>query len=135
VQVLHAHPAPTHSKSFGALSAITLSDASRGGQATVHDSAYWIEKFMQTAFTDKDPELIGHGNEMTPLAVVAAARWRKTLADVKREEAEHKAEADRIASEHEREMRSRTEGAGMNPGMVFALSCTLQSVGAAVARA
>jgi hypothetical protein len=65
---------------------------------------------MKAAFHDQDPELIGYGNDITPLAVVAAARWRKTLTDVQREEASRKREAERFAAEQEKELKSRTEG-------------------------
>lgn len=66
---------------------------------------------MHAAFNDQDPEVIGYGNDITPLAIVAAARWRKTLVDVQREEAIQKAETERIAAEQEKELKSRTEGA------------------------
>ena len=69
---------------------------------------------MHAAFSDQDPEVIGYGNDITPLAVVAAARWRKTLVDVQREEAARKAEEERLAAEQEKEHRSRTEGTCLN---------------------
>lgn len=80
--------------------------APRGSDATA-----WIEKFMKAAFHEKDPELMGHNNEMTPLAVVAAARWRKTLVDVQREEALRREEAALAEEARLQEDKARTEGA------------------------
>lgn len=74
------------------------------------DAAFWIEKFMKTAFQEKDPELMGHNNDITPLAVVAAARWRKTLADVQREEALQLEKAALAEESRLHELKSRSEG-------------------------
>ena len=74
------------------------------------DATFWIEKFMKTASHEKDPELIGHNNDMTPLAVVAAARWRKTLDDVQREQALQR-EAEALAERSRlKEEKARSEG-------------------------
>lgn len=83
---------------------------------------------MHVAFHDQDPEVIGYGNDITPLAVVAAARWRKTLADVQREETTRKAEADRLAAEQEKELKSRTEGACYQ-GQDMTVSCIMRVSG------
>lgn len=84
--------------------------AEHAEQERIHNSAYWIEKFMMAAFHHKDPELAGHHNSVTPLASVEAARWRKTLKDVQREEAEHKAVEEAEEMARAAELKARTEG-------------------------
>jgi hypothetical protein len=84
--------------------------AEHAEQQRIHNSAYWIEKFMTAAFQQKDPELAGHHNSVTPLASVAAARWRKTLKDVQREEAERKAVEEAEETARVAELKARTEG-------------------------
>eukprot|EP00892_Ulva_mutabilis_P012096 jgi/Ulvmu1/9259/UM050_0008.1 len=74
------------------------------------DATFWIEKFMKTAVQEKDPEVMGHNNEMTPLAVVAAARWRKTLDDVQREEALRREQTARAEEARLTELKARSEG-------------------------
>ena len=109
-QVLKPHSLAGHSRSLALNSLAHASEPTARNTIAVHDSSYWVQKFMHAAFNDQDPEVIGHGNDITPLAVVAAARWRKTLADVQREEAIRKAEEERLAAEQEKELKSRTEG-------------------------
>lgn len=94
------HIEPTH-PAAGA----THQMAPRGSDATA-----WIEKFMKAAFHEMDPELMGYKNEMTPLAVVAAARWRKTLDDVQREEALRRQAAALAEDARLQEDKARSEG-------------------------
>lgn len=74
------------------------------------DATSWIEKFMSTAFQEKDPELMGHNNDMTPLALVAAARWRKTLNDVQHEQETLQEAAAAAETARLQEEKARTEG-------------------------
>jgi hypothetical protein len=110
MQVLKPLSLEAHSRSLALQSVASASDLAARSTTTVHDSAYWVQKFMHAAFQDRDPEEAGYGKDISPLAIVAAARWRKTLADVQREEASRKAEADRLAAEQEKELKCRTEG-------------------------
>lgn len=111
MQVLKPNSLAGHSRALALQTLASVDDNTGRNTTTVHDSSYWVQKFMHAAFHDQDPETIGHGNDITPLAIVAAARWRKTLADVQREEAHRKAEAERLVAEQEKELKSRTEGA------------------------
>jgi hypothetical protein len=72
-----------------------------------HGSDHWIQKFMASAVQHHDPEVAGRGNEMTPLAVIAAAKWRRTLADVQA------AEAMRLAEEEAQKQEERACGEGI----------------------
>jgi hypothetical protein len=79
-------------------------------QQRVHNAHYWIEKFMISATQQKDPELAGHNKEASPLASVAAARWRQTLKDVQQAKQESQAEVERLRAQEEAEHKARTQG-------------------------
>lgn len=83
-----------------------------------HGSGHWIEQFMATAVQTHDPEVAGHGNAITPLAAVVAAKWRRSLADAQAEEARRRAAQE--ASE--REGRERSEGIAALLGKAAALN-------------
>jgi hypothetical protein len=79
-------------------------------QQRVHNAQYWIEKFMISAREHKNPETAGHNEQASPLASVAAARWRRTLKDVQRTEQESLVEAEQLRAQDEAEHKARTQG-------------------------
>lgn len=90
---------------------VAKEQAERADRERVHNARYWVEKFMSSATRQADPELAGHHEETTPLAAVAAARWRRTLSDVQAAEAAATAAAEALRCEAEEEERARSEGA------------------------
>ena len=63
--------------------AVEREQAERAERARLHNSNYWIEKFMAAAPQAADPELAGAREaSASPLQAVQVARWRKTLSEV-----------------------------------------------------